>query len=293
MIPKEIPNKLNEYFNQSHSSNFSINSITSVEGGSINKSAKLDTNIGNFFIKWNKTEKYPKMFEKEVLGLNTLANSKTINTPKIYFTEELLDWSFLLMEYILPGNSSDEFWIHFGRQMAQLHKTTSEKFGFEEDNFIGSLQQRNNRCDDWSEFFWGQRIEPQLKLARNSGLADRGDTNAFETLYYKLDSIFPEEKPALLHGDFWKGNYIIGNHGIPYIVDPAVYFGHREMDIAMSSLFGGFSDLFYKSYSQEFPLEKEWEERVDLWNLYPLLVHVNLFGETYMNEVRRNVRRFI
>jgi protein-ribulosamine 3-kinase len=293
MLPIEIRNKLNEFFQQKGSKDFAINNLASVSGGSINQTAKIETNIGKFFIKWNELEKYPKMFEKEAQGLEILAKSEKIRIPKIILQEEMNTWSFLVLEWIETAEKNNGFWEDFGRKMSELHKISFEKYGFENDNYIGSLHQRNHWDSDWEEFFWVQRIEPMLTMARNKGYADRGDTQSFDSLFYKLDKLFPKEKPSLLHGDFWKGNFLVDNKGNPCLIDPAVYFGHREMDLSMSQLFGGFPTEFYKSYHQNFPLEPDWEERTDLWNLYPLLVHAILFGESYMNEVRRNVRRFI
>ena len=293
MLPIEIQKRLQEFFQKEESKNLIINNITSVSGGSINQAAKLESNVGDFFIKWNKAEKYPKMFEKEARGLSLLEESNTIRIPKTILADELLEWSFLLLEWINPAEKKNGFWEDFGIKMSKLHKVSSQSFGLGEDNFIGTLHQRNHYDSDWLEFFWVHRIEPMMIMARNKGLADRGDVNSFDSLFYKLDRIVPKETPALLHGDFWKGNYIIDEKGSACLIDPAVYFGHREMDISMSMLFSGFDKEFYSSYHKNFPLETEWEERVDLWNLYPLLVHVILFGESYMNEVRRNIRRFI
>jgi fructosamine-3-kinase len=293
MIPNEVLISLKAFFLQETGKEMNIKGITSVSGGSINQAARLECEQGIFFIKWNHKDKYPKMFEREADGMKLLASKNIVRIPHVIFQDDLTENSFLLLEWIEKGNQREDYFREFGRQLSELHRSSFEKFGFSESNYIGTLKQRNNWEENWGEFFWGQRIEPMLQMARNSGIADRGDVQSFDNLYYKLDSLIPFEKPSLIHGDLWSGNLIIDENGNPCMIDPAVYFGNREMDIAMSQLFRGFDKDFYESYNQNFRLESDWEERVDLWNLYPLLVHVNLFGESYMHEVRRNVRRFL
>ena len=293
MIPSEIIHSLEKFFLSKGQSAFQISKENSLGGGSINQASKIESNYGHFFIKWNLREKFPKMFEKEAIGLNHLASTKAINIATVVHHEELVQYSYLLLEWIESSSPTPEFWKIFAQKMAALHQHKFEKFGFEQDNFIGSLIQKNNWTADCSDFFWGQRIEPLLQKARNAGYADRGDVQSFDNLYYKLDKIIPEESPSLLHGDFWQGNFKVDSFGMPCLIDPATYYGHREMDIAMSSLFSGFSPEFYQEYNTVYRLESDWDERLDLWNLYPLLVHVNIFGESYMNELRRNVRRFM
>ena len=180
----------------------------------------------------------------------------------------------------------------FGKQLAQLHQNTNTSFGLEESNYIGSLLQQNNLHNNWIDFFINERLKPQIKLARDNGKIDLSTITKFERLYTKLDEIFPEEPPALLHGDLWSGNFMVDEKGGPVIIDPAVYFGHREMDIAMTKLFGGFNQQLYQSYNEHFPLEKGWEQRVDICNLYPLMVHVNLFGGGYLEQVKSILNKF-
>jgi fructosamine-3-kinase len=162
----------------------------------------------------------------------------------------------------------------------------------EQDNFIGSLIQENKQQPDFINFFISQRLEVQLKIARNQGALNQSDTRYFNSLFNKLNNIVPIEKPALLHGDLWSGNFMVNSSGAPCIFDPAVYYGHREADIAMTQLFGGFSPEFYHAYNETCPLEKDWQKRTDIFNLYPLLVHVNLFGGSYAAQVLRIIRHF-
>jgi len=264
-------------------------SVTSVLGGDINETYKLETSKGVYFVKINDGTKYPEMFAKEANGLNALAQTKMIKIPSVIHFEN----SFLLLEWIEHGDKKQGFWNVFGSNLAKLHQVTNDRFGFEEDNYIGSLIQSNSWQNTWTDFFVLQRLEPQLKLARENNLLDASIAKSFDRLFHKLEILFPKEAPALIHGDLWSGNFMVSTDGSPVIMDPAVYYGHREMDLAMTQLFGGFDSKMYFSYNEQFPLEQGWEERVPLCNIYPLLVHVNLFGGSYVNQVEQVLGRFV
>jgi len=264
-------------------------SVTSVLGGDINETYKLETSKGVYFVKINDGTKYPEMFAKEANGLNALAQTKMIKIPSVIHFEN----SFLLLEWIEHGDKKQGFWNVFGSNLAKLHQVTNDRFGFEEDNYIGSLIQSNSWQSTWTDFFVLQRLEPQLKLARENNLLDASIAKSFDRLFHKLEILFPKEAPALIHGDLWSGNFMVSTDGSPVIMDPAVYYGHREMDLAMTQLFGGFDSKMYFSYNEQFPLEQGWEERVPLCNIYPLLVHVNLFGGSYVNQVEQVLGRFV
>ncbi len=259
--------------------------ITPEFGGNINEAFKLETSAGNFFIKRNDKNAYPKMFEAEARGLELIKKTNTITVPPVIGQGEFDNHQFLILPFISKGNAKSDFWENFGWSMAKLHLTTSENFGLDYDNYIGSLPQSNKSTTDWTDFFSHQRIEPQLATAVNSKKLNHTQYDLFQKLFVRIKNEFPIEKPALLHGDLWSGNFIANSDGNPVIFDPAVYFGHREMDLAMTMLFGGFHSKFYAAYNDVYPLEKNWKERTKIANLYPLLVHVNLFGGHYVNEV--------
>lgn len=269
-----------------------INSISSVGGGSINDTYKVSTSEGDFFVKKNSTSLYPQMFEKEALGLKILRDAKSIDLPEVIGYGEIENDSFLILKFINSANKSDSFWDDFGRQLAGLHKNSDKHFGLNHDNYIGSLYQYNNKHGSWSDFFREERLEKQVRLARNNGAIDTGTVSTFDRFYTKLENIFPQEPPALLHGDLWGGNFIVSEKGNPVIIDPAVYYGHREMDLGMTQLFGGFDSQFYSSYDMHYPLENGWEERLGYCNLYPLMVHVNLFGGGYLQSVKAILKKF-
>jgi fructosamine-3-kinase len=174
-----------------------------------------------------------------------------------------------------------------------MHRQTNDKFGLDHDNYIGSLNQSNKFHSTWAEFFIEERLMPQLKIAFDNKIIQRSFTRLADQLFPRLHNLCPVERPALLHGDLWSGNFMPTQDGSPCIYDPAVYYGHREMDIAMTKLFGGFDDNFYDAYNENFPLEKEWLKRVDLCNLYPLLVHVNLFGGSYIRQAETTLKQYV
>ena len=227
------------------------------------------------------------MFAAEAGGLAILKNAECIQVPNVIHNSDTGEYSFLLLDFIRSRPPTADFWHLFGQQLARLHQRTSPDFGLDHDNYIGSLRQSNNHHLRWTDFLVEERIQPQVKMAVDGRLLDNHDLRRLELLYKKLPEILPVEPPSLIHGDLWSGNYMVGSDGNPSIIDPAVYYGHREMDIAMSRLFGGFSPEFYRSYNEEYPMEKGWEKRIELNQLYPLLVHVNLFGGGYSRQVRQ------
>ncbi|NQU35795.1 MAG: fructosamine kinase family protein [Bacteroidetes bacterium] len=284
----EVEIKLTEYLGRKTI----VDSYVPIGGGSINETYKISTSEGLFFIKKNSASSFPQMFEKEAIGIKTLGASKEINVPEIIGTGEIDNIAFLILNYIKPGIIMPSFWGDFGKQLSNLHRHTSDKFGLNYDNYIGSLHQINTQHCTWSDFFREERLEYQIKLARDKGEIGKITVAAFERFYKHLDNIFPIEPPALLHGDLWSGNFMVNENGQPVIIDPAVYYGHREMDLGMSQLFGGFDNQFYISYNDHYPLQQGWEERLQYCNLYPLLVHVNLFGRSYLQSVKAILKKF-
>ena len=180
------------------------------------------------------------------------------------------------------------FWENFGRDLSYLHQNSNSLFGLDHDNFIGSLVQKNQYHSTWIDFFIHQRIKPQLLLGNFSSDFLR----SCDKLFVKIEDLFSNEPSSLLHGDLWSGNFLSNNER-PVLIDPSVYFGCREMDISMTKLFGGFDQRFYDSYNENFPLYEGWEERIDICNLYPLLVHVNLFGGSYYNQTKNIIDSFV
>ena len=269
-----------------------ISSVNAVGGGSINSAYGLETNVGKFFVKLNSASRYPKMFEKEALGLKILSEAAELPVPVVAGFGESHAEAFLVLKFIETGMPSAGFWENFGRALARLHGHTADTFGLDHDNYIGSLTQSNAFHNAWETFFVEERLQPLMGRAFDNKLLDNSDIKAFESFFARMDTLFPKEPPALLHGDLWSGNFMTNRDGEAVLIDPAVYYGHREMDLGMSQLFGGFHRRFYEAYNEISPLASGWEKRLDYCNLYPLLVHVNLFGGSYVHPVKQIIKPF-
>lgn len=270
-----------------------ILSVHFAGGGDINDARLLETAKGHFFIKMNRGQQALQMFETEAKGLQLLASTQAIRIPKPITWDNTPDGAFLLLEYIETGHRDQHFWENFGTALANLHRHSAPFFGLDHDNFIGSLPQSNRRHDKWPEFFIRERLQPQLELALQQGQLYRPDEQAFGKLFQQIPSLCPQEPPALIHGDLWNGNFLCDAAGRPVLIDPSAAYAHREMDLAMSRLFGGFDRPFYDSYQESFPLEPGFERRLPLFQLYYLLVHVNLFGGGYVGSVRNVVKGYV
>jgi protein-ribulosamine 3-kinase len=263
-----------------------------ISGGCINQGGQLKTSLGNFFLKWNNDKKFPGMFEAESWGLKLLRKQQAIKIPDVIGNGITSPHQFLLLEFIDQKTQIKNYSQHLGQRLASLHRCTAPSFGLDHNNYIGSLQQFNQLHSSWIDFFINQRLNIQLKFAIDNGRVSPDWIQKFQSVYLKLPSLLPQEKPSLLHGDLWSGNLITDDEGEPCLIDPAVYYGNREADLAMTKLFGGFDEKFYRSYDEAFPLQSGYQKRVDLYNLYPLLVHVNLFGGSYIHSVESILRAF-
>lgn len=266
-----------------------------VAGGDINEACRLELTDGAWvFMKANKKENL-SFFTAEATGLEAIVRTGEIGTPELlcYGTdEERGGFSFLLMEWIRGERRISHYWETFAHQLAALHQSPSQafvtgrKYGFCQDNYIGARSQKNVANESWVAFFRDCRLEPQIRSAEH--YLGTGDLKKAGRLLDHLgDFLVEPENPSLLHGDLWSGNVIAGNDGKAWLIDPAVYVGHAEADIAMTELFGGFPQEFYSAYRESGLLQPGYEERRDLYNLYQLLNHLNLFGRSYLSSVRR------
>jgi fructosamine-3-kinase len=197
-----------------------------------------------------------------------------------------------VLSYIDSGKLSDNYWDLLGQSLAEIHSHTQSTFGLSFNNYIGSLPQNNQPIANGFAFFFEQRLLPQAGMAFYNELLSKSTYEALLRLRDRLPDLLPAERPALLHGDLWSGNVMITEDGTPALIDPAVYYGFREADLAHTRLFGGFDSRFYDAYNEAFPLEAGFDERVPIYNLYPLLVHVNLFGSGYVSGVERILKPF-
>jgi fructosamine-3-kinase len=276
-----VENRLSLHYKNS----IHISLVNLVYGRDINTCFHIKSNVGDFFLKTNRHPPHPSLFQKEYNGLEILRNTHAIVVPApiLYYAEE--DTYFLITEFISKGKPVNRFWEKFATGMAKLHHFTQDQYGLFEDNFIGSITQSNHMESRWSDFYIKERLTPLILLAAKHKLIDRAGEKKFENFLQKIPSILPEEKPSLLHGDLWAGNFCANAMGLPCIYDPAIYYGHREMDLAMAKLFGGFDLKFFEYYEHYFPLGKSWNKRIPVYQLYYLLVHLILFGGSYYHQV--------
>lgn len=258
-----------------------------VGGGDMHKAYLISSSRGDFFLKFNDILLSSEMFATESKGLELLRSTQTLSIPKVWATGEAGPFSFLLLEYISPGQSSKEIWEDFGRSLARLHRRSRSDFGLDHDNFIGRLHQPNGDHNSFSDFYFEERLWPQYQLAAAGFLLSPEEGKQLEAIGKGLAEKLPPEPPALIHGDLWNGNFLIGSNGLPYLIDPAVAYVHREIDLAMARLFGGFDPAFYSAYQEAYPLQDGWENRIPFFQLYYLLVHLNLFGKSYYPAVKR------
>jgi len=263
-----------------------------VHGGDINHAYCLFTTTGKYFLKLNEKDRYPLMFEREQQGLELLRENCELIIPKVVASGNTGDKQWLLLAWLEKGTSQKNMWENFGEGLARMHKKPGQQFGLNEDNYIGSLKQTNTLHQEWSAFYIECRIMPLVKKLFDEGSYSSKDLNDANSFCNELKNFFPAESPSILHGDLWSGNYMIHSSGYAAIVDPAVYWGHREMDIGMTKLFGGFDDRFYEAYNRTYPLEKGWEARLTVAQLYPLLVHAVLFGGHYVSSTREILHSF-
>ena len=260
-------------------------------GGNVNTAAQVFSSEGLYFVKWN-PEDSADMFEWEARGLDLLRSTEAIYIPEVIGYGKYRDKTYLVLEYIDPVVPKTNYWESFGQSLALLHSHTQSKFGLHFDNYIGSLPQSNTLTDNGITFYIEQRLQPQAGMALYKGLISKELYNKFQKLYHRLPDLLPVERPALLHGDLWSGNVMVNEQGDAALIDPAVYYGLREAELAFTTLFGGFDERFYDAYDEAFPMEDGFQERIPIYNLYPLLVHLNLFGTGYLSGIERVLNRF-
>lgn len=291
MLPAALKTTLENILTEIHHLPVTLLHVVPVFGGSINKAAKLETNAGLFFVKWNDAATFPGMFEAEVLGLQLLRTTNTLHIPEVISSGTAGTDAWLLQRFLVKTTPDAAARYEAGCALAALHKNSATQFGLDHPNYIGSLPQQNKQHVTWAAFYTEERIIPQIRMAFDKQAIGKTIVKQAEQFCERINEIFPEEKPALLHGDLWSGNFMHSSNG-PAVFDPAVYYGHREMDLAMSRLFGGFDADFYAGYEAEYPPEQNAPLRVDYCNLYPLLVHVNLFGGSYVQDVSSILKKF-
>lgn len=275
---------IQEQIQQATQRAFRIQDRRSVGGGSINQAYRISDGSQHYFVKLNQASKVA-MFEAEALGLREMGQAQAIRVPQPLCWGTAAGQSYIVLDWLALGSGAKADWDLMGQQLAKLHRTSSEQgFGWLQSNTIGDTPQMNPWTDDWGSFFTEHRIGYQLRLAqRRGGRFSQADAvlNAIPQI---LSDHYPQ--PSLVHGDLWSGNAAFAD-GEPVILDPAVYYGDREVDIAMTELFGGFPRAFYQGYHEAWPLEGAYQQRKTLYNLYHILNHFNLFGGSYGSQAER------
>ncbi len=266
--------------------NESITDITPVPGGDINQSFQLETIQNNYFCKTNTSSIGEDLLQKELVGLKAIGRYCT--TPKIVNSAP----NVFIMTWVKSSSKTRFFWEKLGKELASLHKVTSNQFGFEAHNYIGTLIQKNDLEESWENFYVKQRLLPQFKMAVDNGYLHATEVPSTELMSKRIQEVCPTEIASLIHGDLWSGNIVGDSNSTAYFIDPCVSRAHREMDIAMSTLFGKFDQRFYDVYNEAFPLTTGWKNRLDIYHLYYLLAHLNMFGIGYKNDVLKIVKNY-
>jgi protein-ribulosamine 3-kinase len=272
---------------------FQIVSIQPVHGGDINAAYRLQSSDKTYFVKLNRADLLA-MFEAESAGLQEMAKTQTLRVPDAVVCGTTAGQSFLVLENIDFGRSSQASDRLLGRQLAQMHRPKQPFFGWYQDNTIGSTPQSNGQSTDWLAFWREQRLGFQLQLAAAKGYCGRLQSKG-EKLYIAMPGLFQDYQPypSLLHGDLWGGNASVDRSGNPVIYDPACYYGDRETDLAMTELFGGFGRDFYAAYQEKWPLKTGYPVRKIFYNLYHILNHLNLFGSGYLGQAESMIDKLL
>ncbi|MFK7735455.1 MAG: fructosamine kinase family protein [Pirellulaceae bacterium] len=274
-----------------------VSSVEDCEGGCISKAQRIELNDGReYFLKSNESDNAETMFATEAAGLAALGAVNAIRVPHLIHQGRLADGSdILLLECIRSERPSQNFFQAFGERLAQLHRNgVSTQYGWQMENFIGASPQFNTWLDSWVEFFRVHRLEAQHRMLEQRGLATPDLTRRLERLSEKLGELLAVDdlQPSLLHGDLWNGNFLCSTNQEPVVFDPAVYYGHREAELSLPVLFGGFPPVFWDAYQATWPLETGWRDRVEIYKLYHLLNHLLLFGGGYYDDCLRVLERF-
>jgi len=287
-LPKIVNTWLEQALTDEFGQDLSIANITSVSGGCINHACKLILSNGvKLFLKYQNTS-FDDMFAQEAIGLAEINSQVELFAPKVIAYSKF----GLLVEYLEPAQTNPNFWTELAKKLAQMHSVVGDAFGFPTDNFCGLTKQENKMTKDGYDFFANHRLNYQTKLALDAKFIDKELAKDIDSIANHLDKWIPEMPPVLIHGDLWSGNIMSTTDGAK-IIDPACYYGWAEADLAMTCLFGGFNSDFYSSYLHYSNIDKDWEERAALYNLYHLLNHLNLFGISYLSQIKVVVRDFV
>jgi len=263
--------------------------LESVGGGCINNTTRLHLDEGKSVFLKQHDQAPDGMFRSEAVGLAALKQTNAIRVPEVIHVED----DYIILEDLGQGRPTSNYWNELGSSLANMHQRVQAQFGFSMDNFCGSTAQVNTPTEDGFEFFANYRILGLASSAFHRNLINRDDLNSLEFIAGNLSRWIPKQPAVPLHGDLWSGNIHSDEHGKPALIDPAAYWGWAEAELAMTTLFGGFSPAFYASYEENSEMAADWQERAPLYNLYHLLNHLLLFGSAYLAQIRSITQRFV
>jgi len=293
-LPKELIDSLKVDFQQKYDHKLDIKSVHPLGGGCINSACKIETKHGAFFLKWN-FQGPSDLFIREGESLNEFQKS---NNEYIIFPEPILskqiDQSpgYLLTTYLKPGRSGNDD-EKLGRGLAQLHRVSSDQFGFQHNNYCGATIQNNEFKSDWVSFYVENRINFLISSISKTRHWNNLDQNLAERFQIRVSGLLPKDtKPSLIHGDLWSGNFM-HTHLAPALIDPCVSYCDREFEMGIMTMFGGFSQRVYDAYNETYPLPKEWKERNLIYQLYHVLNHYSLFGGHYKNQALEIMKHYL
>lgn len=262
-------------------------------GGEVNQSYKIVSDKGVFYIKTHPNKQYPNYFEKERTGLLSLKSQKILDVCSPLGIQEIGSNAFLILEFIESAAPKKDFYALLGQGLAKQHQVSNRYFGFVEDNYLRQCVQLNHRMSKWGEFFIKYRLLNNIKIVADKYHLSIETLRLFDKFLDLVEFAFPEEQPALLHGDFWKEHIIANPEGEPCLLNPSVYYGHREMDLAMTRLVGSFPPEFYEAYHEVYPLQSDWEIRLDFCKMYYHLVHYNIYGQAYFPSIQNLLNKWV
>lgn len=295
IVLNQLMNIVEEYLSFYFNEKVKVSRAKTLDGGCINNVSKLETNIGEFFFKWNDNCN-SDMFLREAESLRELqkASADVLKIPKVFCVKEVDSTpGFLVLEYLKPNSSSSASDEKLGRGLALLHSYANEKFGFYSNNYCGATIQCNNWKANWVNFFRENRLRFLLDLIQQKRPLPIAELKIYDRLLDKIEYLLPvHSSPVLIHGDLWSGNYMNTVSG-PVLIDPAAYFADREMEFAIITMFGGFSQTFFGAYNEINPLPNDWQSRNRLYQLYHVLNHYYLFGQSYQSQALSIARYFV
>lgn len=271
-----------------------VGQLRPVTGGDISSALQVVGTRGRLlFLKTNARADAAAFFAAEAAGLDRLRSAGVLPVPSVLSHGSLERTGYLLLPFLRQQPAGERAWERVGQGLAALHRQPQPRFGWETANFIGALPQSNRYHDHWPDFYRSERLLPQAMAAHSAGLLAAADLHDLEHLCARLPDICPDEPPALIHGDLWSGNCLFGPpDGQAWLIDPSACFAHREMDLAMTRLFGGFPPRFHDAYAETYPLLPGFLSRMPVYQLFYLIVHLRLFGTAYLPSVRSILRQF-